>query len=122
MFFELFSNNVSLFSSNVSRRPLLFSVNLGRKRAMFSSQTIYVLGPLQIRRRLTKTRRGRSTQTNALASAAKEAPFSPWDDLIRVSAGGSFSPFSLPLQHTFQLCLEDCLSVSVRIESDFRRA
>jgi ADP-ribosylglycohydrolase len=46
--FELFSNNVGSFSFNVSRRGSLFSVNLGRKWPMFSSQGIYVFEPLQL--------------------------------------------------------------------------
>jgi hypothetical protein len=48
--FELFSNNVSPLSFNVSRRASLFSVNLGPELAMFLSQSVYVLRPLHLGR------------------------------------------------------------------------
>jgi hypothetical protein len=39
-----------LISSNVSRKTPLFSINLGWKWAMFSSQSVYVLEPLHLER------------------------------------------------------------------------
>jgi hypothetical protein len=46
--FRLFSNNVGPFTFNLGLRTSLFSNNLGRKRSMLSSQTVYVLKPLHL--------------------------------------------------------------------------
>src|SRR6516225_9917134 len=46
---ELRIFSVSCADPNVSRKGSLFSINLGRKRAMFSSQNVYVFEPLHLR-------------------------------------------------------------------------
>ena len=63
---------MSPFSSNVSRRTPLFSVNVGQKRAIFSSQAVYVLKPLQLPGRL-QSPAGRPAILNRLAKSGESA-------------------------------------------------